>query len=275
MSQELWDTKEKLTILIVEAHPDDATFFAGGTIAKLTKLGHKIVNLCTTYGEKGTLDSAMTREEMIEIEKHESQQAAKILGVEQIRYLEIPDGEIIAGLELRRSYTEVLRHVRPDLVFSFDPNDPYDPHADHQAVGRTIYEASYTSHFHLYFPEQIERGLKPHMITKFFGWNSPKPNTFVDISDTLETKIQAVLAYESQMQMLLEETKQRVLNAGLSVPILETLDWQDVFRAWITLSAQTTGKEANLQYAEGFNGLYFSAAGIISELFSADTKKVD
>ncbi len=273
MNKELWDTRDNLTILVVEAHPDDATLFAGGTIAKLSAQGHRIVNLCTTYGEKGTLDPAMTREKMIEVEKRESQRAAEILGVKEIRYLEIPDGEVKAGLELRQCYTEVLRQVRPDLVFSFDPYNPYDPHADHQAVGRTIYEASYTSHFHLYFPEQIEQGLKPHLVTKYFGWNSLNPNTFVDIGDTLEIKTQALLAYESQMQMLLQETKQRVLRAGVSLPVLETMDWQDIYRMWISISAQETGKAAKLQYAEGFNGLNFNAMGVISELFNQDSSK--
>lgn len=273
MTKELWETKDNLTILIVEAHPDDATLFAGGTIAKLSAQGHKIVTLCTTYGEKGTLDPAMTRDKMIEVEKQESQRAAEILGVKDIRYLEIPDGEVKAGLELRQCYTEVLRQVRPELVFSFDPHNPFDPHADHQAVGRTIYEASYTCHFPLYFPEQIAQGLKPHYVTQYFGWNSPNPNTFVDISDTLETKIRALLAYESQMQMLLQETKQRILRAGISVPVLETMDWQDIYRMWISISAQETGKAARLQYAEGFNRLNFNAIGVITDLLNQNSSK--
>ena len=139
MTKELWDTKDNLTILIVEAHPDDATLFAGGTIAKLSAQGHRIVNLCTTYGEKGTLNPKMTREEMIEVEKRESQRAAEILGIVEIRYLAIPDGDVTAGLKLRQCFTEILRQVRPDIVFSFDPHNPYDPHADHRAVGRSIY----------------------------------------------------------------------------------------------------------------------------------------
>jgi LmbE family N-acetylglucosaminyl deacetylase len=181
MCNELWDLKDALTILVVEAHPDDAAFFAGGTIAKLANKGHEIINLCSTYGEKGTLDISRTREEMIEIEKREAQRAAKILGISDILYLGIPDGELIAGLELRRRYTEVLRKVQPDIVFSFDPHNPYDPHSDHQAVGRSSYEASYTCHFHLYFPEQLKQGLEPHFVTKFFGWNSPNPDKTINV----------------------------------------------------------------------------------------------
>ncbi|MFX0168728.1 MAG: PIG-L deacetylase family protein, partial [Candidatus Hodarchaeota archaeon] len=152
MKKGIFDLKEPKTILVVEAHPDDAALFAGGTIALLAEEGHTIVNLCSTYGEKGTLDSSKTLEEMIETEKRESQNAADVLGTKEVIYLDVPDGELAAGLELRRHYTEIVRRVQPEIVLSFDPAIPYDPHPDHQAVGRTLYEACYTSHFPLYYP---------------------------------------------------------------------------------------------------------------------------
>jgi LmbE family N-acetylglucosaminyl deacetylase len=141
MKHGVFNLKEPKTILVVEAHPDDAALFAGGTIALLASDGHRLVNLCSTYGEKGTLNSSKTLDEMIATEKHEAQQAANVLGIEELIFLEIPDGELTPGLELRRHYTEVLGRVKPDLVMSFDPHIPYDPHPDHQAVGRTLYEA--------------------------------------------------------------------------------------------------------------------------------------
>ncbi len=72
------------------------------------------------------------------------------------------------------------------------------------------------------------------------------------------------------MQMLLQETKQRVLKADLSIPFLENGEWQDVFHALITISAQQTGKNVSYLYAKAFNGLYFGATKIISELMNAD-----
>ncbi|MFX1564323.1 MAG: PIG-L deacetylase family protein [Promethearchaeota archaeon] len=270
MNDELFSSKKPMIILIVEAHPDDAAFFAGGTIAKLVAQGHTIFNLCSTYGEKGTLNQEMILEKMIDIEKDEAQKAAKILGIKEVIHLGIPDGELTAGLELRRQYTEVIRRVRPDIVFSFDPNCPYEPHPDHRAAGRTIFEACFTSHYHLYYPEHQKRGLKPHYVFKLYGWNSPKPNTYIDITDVLETKIKALQQYESQMHMLLEETQHRLKLANMEIPILKKMDWREATRFWVTISAQNTGKLAKYQYAEAFNGISFGLVGAISEMMKTE-----
>jgi len=270
MTDLLFSSKDPRRILIVEAHPDDAAFFAGGTIAKLAAQGHTIFNLCSTYGEKGTFDSKMTLEKMIEIEKNEAQKAAITLGIEEVIYLGIPDGELTAGLELRRQYTEVIRRFRPDVVFSFDPNCPYEPHPDHQAAGRTIYEACFTSHYHLYYPEHRKQGLKPHYVSQLYGWNSLNPNTYIDITDVLETKIKALLQYESQMQMLLEETQHRLKITNMEIPILKKMDWKEAVRFWVTMTAQNTGKQPKYQYAEAFNVIPFGMVGAIASMMKTD-----
>jgi LmbE family N-acetylglucosaminyl deacetylase len=266
MTDEFQAPKKALTILVVEAHPDDAAFFAGGTLAKLANEGHTLIYLVATYGDKGTLDPKMTRTRVVKIRKDETQRAAQILGVKEVVYLGMADGELEAGLGLRRKFTEVLRRVRPDLVFSFDPNCPYEPHPDHVATARTIYEACFTSHFHLYYPEQRAKGLQPHYVAKLYGWASPNPNTYVDIGATLETKIRALEQYESQMHMLLEENLHRLKLAGMEVPLLSQLDWREVVRLWVTLTAQTAGKQSNHEYAEAFNAIPFGMVGVIADL---------
>jgi LmbE family N-acetylglucosaminyl deacetylase len=269
MTDDFQSPAKPLTILVVEAHPDDAAFFAGGTLVKLAHEGHTIVDLIATYGDKGTLDPKMTRTQVIKIRKDETHRAAQVLGVKEILHLGMADGELEAGLELRRKFTEVLRRVRPDLVFSFDPNCPYEPHPDHVATGRAIYEACFTSHFHLYYPEHRAKGLQPHYVAKFYGWSSPNPNTYVDIGATLETKIQALEQYESQMQMLLEENRHRLKLAGMEVPLLNQLDWREVVRLWVTLTAQAAGKQSNHEFAEAFNVIPFGMVGVIADLLKA------
>jgi LmbE family N-acetylglucosaminyl deacetylase len=269
MPDEFQSLEKPKTILVVEAHPDDAAFFAGGTMIKLAQQGHTIVDLVATYGDKGTLDPKMTRAKVIKTRKDETRRAAQILGVKDVLYLGLADGELEAGLELRRKFTEVLRRVRPDLVFSFDPNCPYEPHPDHVATARTIYEACFTSHFHLYYPEHYAKGLHPHYVAKLYGWSSPNPNTFVDISGVLETKIKALEQYESQMQMLLEENRHRLSLTGMEMPLLNQLDWHDVVRLWVTLTAQAAGKQSNHEYAEAFNVIPLGMVGVISDLLKA------
>ncbi|MHA2314573.1 MAG: PIG-L deacetylase family protein [Candidatus Hermodarchaeia archaeon] len=265
MSKVLPYTEEPVTILIVEAHPDDAAIFAGGTLARLAAEGHKVVNLCSTYGEKGTLDRSMTREKMIEIQKREALRAADVLGISEVIFLEIPDGELQPGLELRRQFTEIIRSVQPDVVFSFDPHIPYDPHPDHQATSRTIYEACLNCHLHLVFPEQLAEGLTSHYVQRFYGWETSNPNTFVDITESLETKLKALEQYESQMQMIQQESQARASLAGIEVPMLKETTWKEFVRYWITTEAQKTGIQAECLFAEAFNDIGFNAVRTIAE----------
>ena len=264
-SQVLPHVKKPVTILIVEAHPDDAAIFAGGTLVRLAEEGHTLVNLCSTYGEKGTLDPSMTREKMIEIQKRESLRAADVLGISEVIFLGIPDGELQPGLELRQQYTEIIRRVQPDIVISFDPHIPYDPHPDHQVTSRTIYEACLNCHLPLMFPEQLADGLKPHYVNRFYGWEPSNANIFVDITASLETKLRALEQYESQMQMILEETKNRSSRLEIDVPLSKETTWKDFIRNWIMTEAQKIGKHANCQYAEVFNSIGFSAVRILTE----------
>ena len=266
MNQGVFDFTELKTVLVVEAHPDDAALFAGGTIALLATEGHRVVNVCSTYGEKGTLDSSKTLHEMIEIEKHEAQQAAKILGINDLIFLGIPDGELTAGLELRRNFTEIIRRVQPDIVMSFDPHIPYDPHPDHQAVGRTLYEACFTGHFPLYYPTQISQGLEPHYVNWFYGWTSTSPNIVIDISKTLETKIRAIQQYESQMQMLLQEARERLQRADLHVPALDDLEWKEFVRLWVTQTAQQADKRGGIALGEAFHRYGYGVLDVLPKL---------
>ena len=266
MNQGVFDLTEPKTVLVVEAHPDDAALFAGGTIALLTSEGHRLINVCSTYGEKGTLDSSKTQDEMIETEKREAQQAADILGIEELIFLGVPDGELTAGLELHQSYTEIIRWVQPDIVMSFDTHIPYDPHPDHQAAGRTLYEACFTSHFPLYYPTHRVRGLKAHYVNWFYGWTSTSPDIFVDISKAMERKIRAIQQYESQMQMMLQEARERLHHAKLPVPAIENLEWKEFVRLWVTLTAQQTGKQAGIAFGEAFHRLGYGVLDVLPRL---------
>jgi hypothetical protein len=73
------------------------------------------------------------------------------------------------------------------------------------------------------------------------------------------------MQYESQMQMLLQESRTRFQLAGIPVPTLDEMTWQEFVRYWITTTAQDLGKEVEYQYAEAFNILTFGAIGAVSD----------
>jgi hypothetical protein len=100
----------------------------------------------------------------------------------------------------------------------------------------------------------------------FYGWASTQPNLVIDISDSLETKIRAVEQYKSQMQMLLQESRERLNQAGHSLPALDDIEWKEFVRLWVTFSAQHNGKPANIPYGEAFHRIGYGVLDVLPQL---------
>src|ERR1700758_413091 len=96
------------------AHPDDAEFSAGGTLARWTAAGARITYCLCTSGDKGTSDPGRDPREVAEQRVAEQRAAARVLGVEDLVFLGHPDGTLQASLELRRDIVRVIRRVRPE-----------------------------------------------------------------------------------------------------------------------------------------------------------------
>lgn len=191
---------ERKVVLAVQAHPDDVDLSAGGTVAKLVREGHEVHYLSVTSGNKGSHDRSMTPERLAEIREEEQREAARRLGVASCRFLRYNDGEVEPNLTLRRQICQVIREVRPYTVITFDPWRPYQLHPDHRAVGITTIDAIISARDHLYFPEQLRDGLDVARAHEVYLFGSLEPDTWVDISDTIETKIFAAAAHGSQLR---------------------------------------------------------------------------
>jgi hypothetical protein len=100
----------------------------------------------------------------------------------------------------------------------------------------------------------------------FYGWTSTSPNIVIDISKTLEIKIRAIQQYESQMQMLLQETRERLQRADLPVPALDDLEWKEFVRLWVTLNAQQTDKQAGIDFGEAFHRFGYGILDMLPKL---------
>jgi LmbE family N-acetylglucosaminyl deacetylase len=122
-------------ILVMMAHPDDAEFICGGTVARLVAEGHDVHYLLVTRGDKGNYDPDMTSERLMVIREQEQRNAAAVLGVQSVTFLEgYRDGEVEVSLTLRRALALEVRKICPDIVFSFDPWKMNEPHPDHRAT---------------------------------------------------------------------------------------------------------------------------------------------
>jgi LmbE family N-acetylglucosaminyl deacetylase len=192
--------------LVVAAHPDDADFGAAGTVYLWSRQGWEFYYLVCTDGSKGSDDQSTTPAKLVEMRRTEQRDAAALLGVKDVFFLDNVDGELTASRKFLGEVVRMVREVRPDAVFTHDPeaiivNDSFVNHSDHRVTGLTAVDAVYpAARDRLNFPEQIAAGLEPHKVREIFIWGSERANFEVDITDAIEAKIQALLAHSSQFE---------------------------------------------------------------------------
>lgn len=238
--------------LVVEAHPDDMVFFCGGTVAKLIEEGHEVYVLSVTDGQQGTLDPTYDSEaKLAETMRREQEQACAYLGVKEVTFMGEKNHFLKPTHELREKIVRHVRRIQPQAVFTLDPwNEDENP--DHRAVGMVVLEGCSFAHMHLFHPEHLAEGLKTAVVAKAILCKTANPNTFVDISATLDKKIKAALCYESQIELMKDEGKSRLAALGLSHPIFDG-DFSAAVDMTLQGLAQETGRQGGVPLAEAFH----------------------
>lgn len=166
-----------MRVLAFGAHPDDLEVGMGGTIAQYSKKGHEVFMVITTSPNKK------------EIRCKESKKAAEILG-SKLEFLDVTPVDIGLARDLVNKYDEIIKDFSPNVVYT---HWNHDSHQDHVAVSNAVIASARKNNFSLYMYEQtIPGGIVP------FGF---KPQLFIDISDTIDTKICSVFAHESQVDI--------------------------------------------------------------------------
>jgi LmbE family N-acetylglucosaminyl deacetylase len=227
-------------VLAIYGHPDDPEISCGGTLARWADEGAEVHILITTRGDKGSEDPAVDPEELAKIRAEETEAASRVLGAVPHR-LDHPDGELADDRALRLELVRAVRTIRPDVVCCPDPTavffgDGYFNHRDHRITGwaalDAVAPAAGNPH---YFPELRAEGLDVHSVATVYLSGTLEPNAWVDITATLERKIEALFCHASQL--------------------VETGDW---FRQFLRDSAEAAGRAAGVTYAEAFRRLAVS-----------------
>jgi LmbE family N-acetylglucosaminyl deacetylase len=222
-------------VLAIYAHPDDPEISAGGTLARWAAAGSEVHVVVTTRGDKGTDDPDADLDALARLRVEETAAAAEVLGVVAHHHLDNPDGDLADDRDLRLQLVRLIRTVRPDVVLCPDPTavffgDGYVNHRDHRVTGwatlDAVAPAAGNPH---YFPELRAEGLAVHHVRALYLSGTLEPNVWIDISDTLERKIEALFRHASQL--------------------VETGDW---FRDFLRESAIGAGRTAGVRYAEAF-----------------------
>ena len=193
-----WNSYDRY--LVVVAHPDDAEFSSAGTIALLTDAGKHVVIAQVTSGDKGTPDPDAATAHVVTTREAEEIAAAKRLGVSTVDFLRQTDGELMPNLDLRGHIVRAVRKHKPDVIITHDPFRPYAFHPDHRAVGLSTHDAAYPSARDPHaFPEQLKEGLEPHKTAEVWYFNAESPDLIVDITSTMERKVDSLRAHFSQV----------------------------------------------------------------------------
>ncbi|HXF84584.1 MAG TPA: PIG-L deacetylase family protein [Anaerolineales bacterium] len=210
-----WDSPKH--ILVILAHPDDPEFFCGATLAKWARAGHRITYQLLTCGDKGFNDHTppdMTPEALCAIRHEEQRAAANVIGAQEVHFLDYPDGYLVPDLNLRREIVRIIRKFKPDILVTCDPQNLFATyginHPDHRAAGQAVLDAVFPAAGNKgYFPELLAEGFEPHMPQEIWCALTAQPNTVIDVTDTWEIKLEALLQHKTQIGDV-EKFKQRM-----------------------------------------------------------------
>jgi LmbE family N-acetylglucosaminyl deacetylase len=220
----------------IHAHPDDQEFTVGGTLAKWAKAGCGIISVIITDGSAGTNDPEHGPEykpTLAQIRADEQRAANAILGIQETIFLGHPDGELEPTISLRRELTRLIRRFKPQAVVIGDPTavyygNGYINHPDHRAAAEAaLYAVFPSAGSRPIFMDLLDEGLELHEVKRLYIHGSEKPDTWVDITETLDLKIKALQQHPSQ------------------VPV-------EKVGKWMTEWAQEDAKDKDMKYAESF-----------------------
>lgn len=218
--------------VVLFAHPDDAEFMCGGTVAAWARDGCAVHYVVCTDGSAGSNEPGSSRDQVRPIREAEQRAAADILGVKTVTFLGELDGFLQVDPPTRRKVCREIRRLRPDVLVAPDPTRLWSPdrtyvnHWDHKQAGLLALTAVMPdAPTRVMFQELEEEGLEPFEVPALW-LSSAEPDTYVDITDTIDRKIEALAAHVSE-------------EGEAAAP-------------WVRERARELGREAGYEYAEAF-----------------------
>jgi LmbE family N-acetylglucosaminyl deacetylase len=180
------------------AHPDDEAGVSG-TLARLADRGHPVHLVVATDGSRGSPGLGLTRDQLAARRRQEMTDAAAVLGLAEVHWLGLADGEAALSDQLRPLLFRALRRLRPDVVLCMDPWRADEPHPDHRAVAMAAFEAAYLADGPAYFPEQLADGISPHHARAVYFFHTDRPDVEVSVEAVLERKARSLACHASQL----------------------------------------------------------------------------
>ena len=222
----------KVDFLAIGAHPDDVELGCGGTLAKLINDGKTVAIVDLTQGELGTRGTNLTRAE-------ESANASKILGISARENLKLKDGFLNNTEEYQMEVVKMIRKYQPEIVLA---NAIDDRHPDHAKAAKLVSDACFLAgliKIETSLNGETQKPWRPKQIFNYIQWKNVTPDFVIDISDFMEKKIEACLAYKTQFY---DPNSKEPMTPIATKDFLESL----------TYRAQDLGRLSGVAFAEGF-----------------------
>ncbi len=222
----------KIDILAIGIHPDDVELSCSGTIAKHIAFGKKVGILDLTQGELGTRGNA-------ELRTKEANEAAIILGVSFRTQLNLKDCFFENNEENQKKIIEIIRKHQPEIILC---NAISDRHPDHGRASKLVSESSFYSgliKIETHSDNKIQQAWRPKAVYHYLQDQFIHPDFVIDISDFIDIKHKAIMAYSSQFY-----------NPSSNEP--ETPISSKHFIETINSKMSILGRDIGVKFAEGF-----------------------
>ena len=236
----------KLDILAFGAHPDDVELGCAGTLAKEISLGRKVGIIDLTEGELGTRGS-------IEIRYKEAAKASEILGISFRENLKMRDGFFKNDEEHQMEVIKMIRKYRPKIVLC---NAIEDRHIDHGKGAELVSDACFLSglkRIETVLEGEKQEAWRPKVVYHYIQWKNIEPDFVVDITDFMDIKMKAIMAYDSQFYN--PDTKEAVTPIATK-NFLESIQYR----------SQDLGRLIGTDFAEGFTAERYVAVSSLGDL---------
>ena len=222
----------KIDILAIGIHPDDVELSCSGTIAKHIAFGKKVGILDLTQGELGTRGNA-------ELRSKEANEAAIILGVSFRTQLNLKDCFFENNEENQKKIIEIIRKHQPEIILC---NAISDRHPDHGRASKLVSDSSFYSgliKIETHSDNKIQQAWRPKAVYHYIQDQYIHPDFVIDISDFIDIKHKAIMAYSSQFY-----------NPSSNEP--ETPISSKYFIETVNSKMSILGRDIGVKFAEGF-----------------------